>query len=172
MFEIEVLGDKELVRKLDRLAGAALRKLARPAVARAIVPVNKAAKRNAKQYQETGTLWRSIGRKIKTYGKWDVVWAGVGPRKGFEGVGPDGRRRVPANYAHLVELGHVIVGKGQKKKRGSWARSRQVKKLMAAGQVVPARPFLKPALDTQKPMAMAILTREIKKRLEQEARKR
>ena len=143
MFEIEVLGDKELVRKLDRLAGAALRKLARPAVARAIVPVNKAAKRMAPV--ETGTLKKSLGIKIKTYAWPGVVWAGVGPRQGFTGVGPDGRRRDPVNYAHLVELGTTHS---------------------------PAQPFLRPALDTQKPMAMAILTREIKKRLEQEARKR
>ena len=104
MFEIRVIGERELRKKFAHLAGATQRKIVRPAMARAIVPVNKAAKRNAPV--ETGLLKKSLGIKLKTYGRRGIVWACVGPRYGFAGVGPDGRLRDPVKYAERVEMGH------------------------------------------------------------------
>lgn len=102
-FGVKLEGAKELRRKLERLTAAQQRRVVRPAVTKALSPVVKQAKRNVPVV--TGLLKKSIGKKVKAYTRSGVVWGGVGPRGGFEGVGPDGRKRNPVFYAHLVELG-------------------------------------------------------------------
>jgi len=141
-FGVELIGDKKLRRKLQQLAGGAQRRIVRPAVSKALTPINRAAKRRCPV--ETGLLKRSIGKKVKAY-KWSgTVWGGVGPRVGYKKQMPDGSWRNPTKYAHLVELGTVGLA---------------------------ARPFLRPALDTNRQKAMGILATEIRRRLEKEARR-
>jgi len=60
----------------------------------------KAARRNVPV--ETGQLKKSIGIRIKKYRQSGIVFAAVGPRKGYKDA-TTGRN--PANYAHLVEYG-------------------------------------------------------------------
>jgi HK97 gp10 family phage protein len=140
-FGVLLEGDVRLRRKLERLETKSQKKIVRPAVNAALTPINKAAKRKASV--ETGLLKKSIGKKVKTY-RSGTVWGGVGPRTGFKTQMEDGRFRNPVKYAHLVELGT----------RHS-----------------PARPFLRPALDEQRPHALAVLAAKVRAGIEKEARK-
>ena len=88
----------------------------------AITAVTKAVARDAKSLvrEETGTLKRSIGRKVKVYrntrGTGRVVGI-VGPRRGFDRIGHSKRKknkgksflRNPIRYGHLIEKGQVSV---------------------------------------------------------------
>jgi HK97 gp10 family phage protein len=102
-----------------RIMSTALRAAARPLVvsARAYAP------------RRTGALRRSISSVIRKYRQGQIAVAVVGPDKGYynEGKrakkGQRGKDR-PANYAHLVEFGHVIKPSGR----------------------VLARPFMRPAV--------------------------
>ncbi|HUU35196.1 MAG TPA: HK97-gp10 family putative phage morphogenesis protein [Vicinamibacterales bacterium] len=156
MAGVVLSGHKELQRKLARLSAVAQRKVVRPAVNAALVPINKEAKRRCPVGQrgkrgtlgklraggersKPGALKRSIGRKVKTYSATGTVWGGVGPRKEYA---DDPGRRV-----HWVEFGRPAHG-------------------------VPAQPFLRPALDTKRGEALGILGTRIRQGIEKEARKR
>ncbi len=102
--------------------------------------------------KETGLLRKSIGLRQKSYRKGAVTSTVVGPRRGFasqvEVTLPDGskvtRRRDPQFYSHLVEFGVQAhsLGKG----------SRIRKNIDKGGQRhpgVPAKPFLRPAWDSE-----------------------
>ena len=97
---IDFEGDKEMIRNLEQLPIRVQRKVVRQATSAALTPLNKAAKREAPK--DTGTLKKSIGKKVKTYRKDGVVWGAVGPRSGFRVV-VDGKARDPRRYAHIVE---------------------------------------------------------------------
>lgn len=147
-FGVELIGDRQTIRKLKRMSDIATRRIMRPAVTKALVPINKAAKRKAPV--ETGLLKKSIGTRVKTYARAGIVWGGVAPRSGYKTVDEDGRSRDPVNYAHLVELGHMAYG----------------------NVYIPARPFLRPAIDTQRSKALAIVRTMVKVGIEKEARRR
>ena len=134
-------GDKALIRTLDRLPAALVRRVVRPAVRSALVPINKAAKRKAPK--ETGLLKKSIGAVVKVYKRTGVIWGGVGPRKGFRQV-IDGKPRDPVKYAHLVEFGT---------------------------ERAPAQAFLRPAFDENKGKAFGILKAKIAAGLIREAKR-
>jgi HK97 gp10 family phage protein len=138
---MNLTGDKALIKAMGHLKQSAQRKVARPAVNAALTPVNKEAKRAAKRTQRTGQLWRSIGKRVKGYKQSGTVWGGVGPRSGFRIV-VDGQPVNPLRYGHFVEFG----------------TRRTV-----------ARPFLRPALDTNKARAFEILGRKSWEGLAKEA---
>ena len=98
--ELRLEGDKQLIKKLERLGSTIGRRVVRKAAGKSMTPMNKAAKREAPVV--TGLLKKSIGKKVKTYRKDGVVWVAVGPRTGFLEV-IDGVRKDPVKYAHLVE---------------------------------------------------------------------
>ena len=127
-------GDKALIKALDKLGGAAFN-LSVKASRAAMVPVNKAAKQNAKALQDTGALWKAIGIKSKRYPRAGVMWVGVGPRTGHAVKTDDGRTRDPVNYGHLVEFGFNNV---------------------RTGRHVAARPYLRPAFDRNARKAFGI----------------
>jgi len=109
-----IKGDRETAKALDALGKkASVNRVLRPSVRAALVPVNKAAKKAAKNLpklkdsRSTGALSRSIGIR-PAYTKKDGIFSQtVGSRGGF-GV-PDpvvkGRTRIPIFYALLVEKG-------------------------------------------------------------------
>ena len=133
-------GDKELIKALDKLGGAAFN-LSVKASRASMVPVNKAAKQNAKALQDTGALWKSIGIKSKRYPGAGIMWVGVGPRAGHSIELPDGRTRDPVNYGHLVEFGFENV---------------------RTGEHVAGRPFLRPAFDRNIRKVLGIYTNKMK----------
>ena len=139
------IGQGELLARFLALSEAVRRRILRVAGRKAMVPVNKRAKQLCPR--EMGLLKKSIGIKVKTYPTTGTVWVGVGPRIGaqFEGVGPDGKKRVPVRYAHLVERGT----------RHS-----------------PAQPFMRPAMDEKRNEINAILKREVWREIVKAAKKR
>lgn len=141
-FGIKITGEKELRRRLNRLASAAQRKIVRPAVNVALTPVNKAAK--AKAPVKTGTLKKSLGKRVKAYTRTGVVWGGIGPRSGFKWVDDKGHAHNPVNYAQLVELGT---------------------------QHSAAQPFLRPALDERKAEVLTTLNQKVNEGIQREIRR-
>ena len=127
-FRVQIIGDKEMLRRLNRLSGAKVRAVARPAVRFAMTPINKAAK--AKVPRDSNALQKSLGFKAvpakNVKNKGDVV-GGIRPRKGFARQ-VNGRTRDPRFYAHLVE-------RGTKNMR--------------------ARPFLRPAIDANASLSLS-----------------
>lgn len=93
-------GHRRLMRKFRHLGDAVRRRIVRRPTAAALTPISKAAKQEAPV--ERGFLKKAIGKKVKVYR--GGVWGGVGPRVGpaFTFTDDEGRRRIPANYAHVV----------------------------------------------------------------------
>ena len=161
---LDLTGEKELIKALKELEGSINRRVIKKAANKSMKPVVKAAKEKLRGIDRTGQLRKSIGSRQKKFSS-GVVWTGVGPRKGFKimatvtrkgirgklgrtGVGSlffGGEEEVvavnPVNYAHLVEFGfkHYISGK-----------------------TIPARPFLRPALDNNRGKVQSILVHELK----------
>lgn len=97
------------MRKFARLGDTVQRRIVRRPTAAALTPISKEAKQNAPV--KRGFLKKSIGKKVKVYR--GGVWGGVGPRAGDKFVFTDdeGRRRVPANYAHIVHKRNPFLRK-------------------------------------------------------------
>ena len=143
-------GDRELGRALEALAtDASVRRVLRPSVRAALSPVNKAAKRNAKNLpglkdsHSTGILSKSIAIR-KVFVKPGLVSQTVGARsEGFQVPDPvvPGRMRIPKFYALLVEKGT---------------------------RTMPARPFLGPALEKNRAVVFSTLTGRIRTELAKE----
>lgn len=126
--DIRISGMEELRSNLQQMPLKMVKQVIRPAIRAAAKPVTAEARKNIDQHGliETGALRRSIGVKVKTYRN-RAVWAGVGPRKGFE-VQYKGKNRDPRYYAHLLERGTK--------------RSKQT-------------PFMRPATDNTRPQQLA-----------------
>ena len=144
---IAFTGTPELIAAIDKLSVAVRKRVARKAVSMALVPLNKAAKRNCPK--ETGLLKKSLGKRIKTYRK-GTLWGGVGPRTQIVGVGPDGRKRWPAAYAQIVESGTAPHGNHPG---------------------TAPRPFLRTAFEQTKGEMQRIAENKVRIELENEARK-
>jgi HK97 gp10 family phage protein len=143
---VKLEGFTELEKDLKTLGERVQRKVLRSAVSAAATPVLKAAK--AKTPKQSGTLKKSLGRKIVTNKKTQSVTAIIGPRRGVTGE-YEGKERVPSRYAHLVENGHID----------------------SAGNYVPGQPFLNPAMSEEEASAMTKLKDKLKEGIEKEAKK-
>lgn len=130
--KMKLIGGRRVARKFERLSDVAQKRVARPAVKKAMVPVNKTAKKLVAV--ESKTLKKSIAiGKVKTYKSSGAVVVLVGPKSGFE-RNIDGETRKPVKYAHLVEFGTINTR---------------------------ARPFLRPALKNNKAEVERIFASEI-----------
>ena len=174
---IQFTGPPEMLRALDLLEDRVRKVISRKAVSMALVPMSKAAKRNCPK--EMGLLKRSIGKKIKTY-KSGAVWGGVGPRKETVGFGPDGRKRWPVKYAHLVEYGtkpHLEVGLPLKlpmppNARGVTPKEGMLGMLFRTTVLHPGtapQPFLRTAFEQTKAEMQRIMQYKVKVELQNEA---
>ena len=161
---LDLRGEKAMIAALKDLEGSINRRVIKGATRKAMKPVVKTAKAKLRAIDRTGQLRKSIGMKQKKFPA-GVVWTGVGPRSGFKitalvprkGIrGKIGQTGVgslffggeteevqvdPVKYAHLVEYGfkHYI-----------------------SGEQIPARPFLRPALDNNRGRVQSILVKELK----------
>ena len=143
---IRLEGDRELRRMLRSAPPAVLDRAIAPAARRAMTPVSRTAKKRITQlrlHDRSGQLRKSIGVRAKRYRRKGIVWVGVGPRTGFRQTVTTRTGRIllrnPVKYAHLVELGF---------------RHR-------SGRLVPARPFLDPAMRHHQPSIVRQLTTEL-----------
>lgn len=136
------LDEEAALKDFRRLEANVMNKIVRPAVGKAMVPVNKTAK--ALVDKDSLTLQKSIAiLRPKTYKATGVVISVVGPRAGFMRV-VDGKERRPSKYAHLVEYGTVNKA---------------------------AKPFLRPALKSNVDNIRNILITEIGKGITKELAK-
>ena len=131
--KLSLTGDRDLERNLRTLGARLAKKVLKQAVNAAATPVLKTAR--AKVSRESGLLAKALAKKTRMNSRRGTASARVGAKTGVQGEF-DGKTRVPANYAHLVELGHVDEN----------------------GQHVPAKPFLRPAADENAAKAAGIMS--------------
>ena len=115
---IKIAGMKELRRNLDQLP----KEMQGRALQTMLTAGGQVIAKKAKtliSHEESGALKKSLGTVFR---KGKKGYAVIGARNGFATI-YKGKRRNPANYAHLVERGH-------------------------SGGKVPAYPFLRPAIDS------------------------
>lgn len=125
---------------------------------------------------DSGTLKRSLGLVIRRpkRAKGDP-YAVVGARRGYSrqvtrlgwnGLFSYTQKAVPANYAHLVELGHYVVSGGTLNNKGAGSRTRLARSAARTGQgsatqyILP-RPFLRPAFEKSKSPVVSSLVESL-----------
>lgn len=141
----------------------------RAAIRKACGPLAKAAKQNAPTRKRrakdgpTGLLKKSIGfRVVRT--KRGVIVGLVGSRRRFMGYAGK-KKRVPANYAHLVEFGHRIAVGGKLlriEQPGKRRRSQANETIVGSSGFVPGRPFMRPAWTAGKRQAQETIRNEVR----------
>lgn len=144
--EFNLFGDKEMEKVMDALPERMQKNVLAAAVRGGASTISKAAKGNIKAdgTVRTGLLHKSITIKVKRYTRDGVIYAAVGASRRVIGTTVNGRRIVPANYAHLVEHG---------------TRTSR------------AKPFLRPALDANRKAVFDGMTRRARKGLAREIMK-
>lgn len=145
------------------------------AVQVATKPIVQAARSNAPV--DTGALRRSITSVVRRYPRAGKIVGIIGPSKDFFQSGKRLKKTAnrqgadrPANYAHLVEFGHLsALGTGRRAKD---AKGKSVRKgtLDAVSFIMP-RPFLRPAVMIGAPMASAALANGVSVGMEREVRR-
>lgn len=131
MAELLITGDKKLQRQFRALKGGAQRKIMRPALRNAAKPIVKMARSLVPKDERA--LEKSIGTQINTYKTTGSVIVRIGARSGYFLF--DGlRKKDPIHYTHLVEFGTVNT---------------------------PPRPFLRPAMDSNKNAVKAIINKTV-----------
>lgn len=135
--QLTLIGDKELLAAFGELGRRAQGEIVRKALRAASRPIINAARDNLQAQtggEGTGNLRKSMGLRMKTYRNSGSTVAVIGPRW------PQGA------HGHLVEFGTT---------------TRVTKKGISRG-FMPARPFLRPAFDTFKGAALAMLASMIR----------
>jgi HK97 gp10 family phage protein len=128
--KLRMEGDLELTVLLAELPRRVASKGNRAAATAGAKPVRSAVKAGAPR--ESGLLKKAIGSKIKTYkgGTATTAVAVIGARRDIQGT-YKGRRRVPANYIHLVNKGTKHSPANDFVGRGYSASKDQAVKVMA-----------------------------------------
>lgn len=103
---VKLTGGRELRHLMGELPRRVRTKGLRAGVTAAAAPIVKQTKATVKR--QSGLLKKAITRKIKTYRGGNVVVSVIGANRNVSGD-YKGRKRVPANYFHLVEGGHDSV---------------------------------------------------------------
>lgn len=179
---ISLVGDKELIAKLNSLGSKVYRKVIKQASRKAFAPVIKSAREKAPK--ESGLLKKSIGVKQKAYPRNGRFVTIVGPRTGFAKTvvvntpfGPKKIKRDPVKYAHLVEFGtqaHSLSQGAENRIRGNSEENRIGFAIaMQGGNDHPgatAKPFMRPAFDGNESRAKQIMRSELAAGVVREAR--
>lgn len=112
LVEVRAIGADKVAKAIAALGDPDSFNIMKRVVSRASTVISNEARKNARKAKDTGLLAKSIGKRTKANRRKGNVFVVVGPRTNYEGVDDRGRKRVPNNYAHLVEYGakpHVIV---------------------------------------------------------------
>lgn len=137
----------------DRMVRAALaalkkdasrRRILRPAVSAALVPIKREARRLCPV--RSGLLKRSIGSEVRKSRRGSGIVGRVYVRKTVEGI-VDGKPHKPSKIAAFVEFGH------------------------GGPSPAPAHPFMRPAKENTRGEAMRRLTAKARERLKAEAKR-
>lgn len=106
---VQFKGLKQVQKRLEWAAGKVERGANRDALNKAAKPMLNAAKRNARAIEKTGTLRKSLKRKVKTNVRKGTVQVLIGPDRRVTSEDYGGTH-IPANIAHLVEFGFQHKG--------------------------------------------------------------
>ena len=98
---VKLTGFRKLERALAKMGPKVAKSVTNKAMTAARKPVVKAIRQESPKAD--GDLKKSIGHKAKTYKRSETKSNIIGPRS--RTIIRDGRRKNPALYAHLVELG-------------------------------------------------------------------
>lgn len=169
--EIKVKGFKEIDAQLTALGSKTGSKILRASMLKASEPILSRAKSNVAAIPTgSGALHESLGKRFfagksqsneldlpNLGGRFSVSIAPL--RKSRTAIALYNliyrKRTKGIRHGHLIEFGHRIVTRGKKIVKGS----------------VPARPFLKPAIDSAGTTAIALLARELEVRIARQLRK-
>lgn len=156
-----------LSRVLQGLPAALRTEILAPAVRKAAEPIRRATRNFAPV--ATGSLKASIDVKVVSDPYKGTAAALIGPNREYYRNGKrlkkgDDRRGAakPANYAHLVEFGHVVVAPI----KGTSLRKKNAQPAANGTSFVAPRPFLRPGFIAGAPEAERILIEEIGKSLD------
>ncbi len=101
----EIVGDKELIRKFEKLRQSTVNKIMRPAISAAIRPIRKAAKQYAPK--RFGVLRKSIRtRTFTNKGRVASVTGAIFVDKKIDAY-INGKRVYPVKYAHLAAKSYM-----------------------------------------------------------------
>lgn len=180
-FSGQLSGFKELAEALRDLPANIGKNVLRSAVGAGAAVIRNEAKQNALRMKKTGTLARAIySKQIRELSGPERQTFYVGARSGkiYAKVGKKGVSK-DAYYARWVELGHFTRGPGKggflstgsgrlvrDSNRGG-SRNAILAAQVQGGHVrwVPARPFLRPAFDVRKDLAVDAIGNKIRDRL-------
>lgn len=169
MVGLNLTGDAELMRVLNRLPGSVVKGGLRTASRKAYTPIRKSAKEKAEQhrlakgekdsYGYNFTRWDEIIKAIvihqKTYSRKGIIYTGVGLRdKKVSGERTGHADLNPGKLAHLLEFGTAPHAIGEYMHPGA-----------------SPRPFLRPAWDQHKGKAVQVMASTLRPALEQAAQR-
>ena len=97
--DIDLRGDKALLRKLKKLDRRGVKAVTKAAVGQAVTPWSKATKRRAKKHGMV--VRKAIGKRTKIAQNGDIAGV-VGTRTKFFQ-----KHNLPSNWGHLLEFGTV-----------------------------------------------------------------
>jgi HK97 gp10 family phage protein len=158
---IDLLGDKELMRKLDKLSSKIGRSVLRKAVRAGTPDVLKDAR--SRVPKDTGNLKKSMGRKFKWYNRTGTYVVVVGPRHRAEKTTVQRgsftktktAKAIKGFHGHLVEYG---------------TKPRYTKNGVFRG-IGPAQPFMRPAWDANRKKAEQLAVAKLLAEVEKEAKR-
>lgn len=169
-------GLQDLIRQLNEYKQSVRTKIMRPALKKVGKVILDSAKANLKAHgfkRSDSLLLQSLGTKIGVSRRGNI-YVVVGPRTGFKrtkagkvqtalGKKFAAAKANPVRYAHLVERGRKALV--PKKAKAMLVQTADGAFFARKVKAVPARPFLRPALDKNKDRITAILAEELTKGL-------
>jgi len=176
--KIDVQDVQPLVWKFDQLKGVVRRKILRRANVSSARPTLAEARKTSMFVDRSGLLRKALGLSTKTYSS-GIIVSVIGVNRNIRGI-YKGKKRVPAEYAHLVELGHRIAVSAR---TGASMRdvvlprrNRSLIKWLKPGQTravdagyVQGRPFMGPGLVRQTSNSLAKFAQTFRRNVEREA---
>lgn len=158
-------GSEELTKVLQGIPADVRAAILEPACVKAARPIRDASARFAPR--RTGALKASIAIKGISNKSKGTAAALIGPDRNYYKGGRRLRKNSdrrgadkPANYAHLVEFGHMSGTSSEK--FGGFDKGKTIrKKTASAKSFVLPQPFMRPGFIAGAPQAEAILAREI-----------
>jgi len=163
--KLDLTGERELMRKLDRLSDKAGRRVLRKAMRAGARPIVKHAKQIVPV--ESGGLKQSIGTRFRWYGRTGTDVAVIGPRIKYKKERVGGKLKTVRD-----EKGHrITVLAGQHGYLIEYGTGPRYTKKGVFRGIGPAMPFMRPAWDAEKGASERAAVRKLREEVEKEARR-
>ena len=163
---VDLTGDKELMRKLDKLSAKIGRRVLRKAVRAGGAPIVKAAK--SRVPKDTGNLKKSIGQRFKWYNMSQTMVTVVGPRIRYKKEKTLLGKTVTSKDATGKKISLLAGQHGFLVEYGTKPRYTKNGAFRGIG---PAQPFMRPAWDAGKRKSEKLAVAKLLDEVEKEARR-